>query len=49
MSGNSEPFPAPAGFEWIRTKQFKHWRSKKTIKAADHGKKCFFFLVRRKK
>jgi len=48
MAGYAPPFPAPAGFQWICTTQFKHWRSKKTIRAEDHGKKCFFLLIRSK-
>ncbi|MDE1154844.1 MAG: hypothetical protein PW735_03835 [Acidobacteriaceae bacterium] len=43
------PFPAPAGFKWVATAYFTHWRSKKIIRASEHGKQCFFFLVRMKK
>lgn len=43
--GNA-PFPAPRGFEWIFVKQFVHWRSKRIIRASDHGKKVFCLLVR---
>jgi hypothetical protein len=49
MAANPPPFPAPAGFQWICTAQFTHWRSKKVIRAEEHGKKCFFLLVRSKR
>jgi hypothetical protein len=49
MAASAVPFPAPVGFHWICTTQFRHWRSKKVIKAEDHGKKCFFLLVRGKR
>jgi hypothetical protein len=49
MAANDPPFPAPAGFQWICTAQFTHWRSKKVIRAEEHGKKCFFLLVRSKR
>jgi len=40
------PFPAPQGYQWVFVKQFVHWRSKKVIRATDHGKEAFCFLVR---
>lgn len=39
---------APPGFRWIFVRQFKHWRSGKIIKAKDHGREAFCFLVRSK-
>lgn len=38
--------PAPAGFRWVCVASFKHWRSGKIIRAADHGREAFCFLVR---
>lgn len=38
--------PAPPGFRWVFVAQFRHWRSRKLIKASDYGKKAFRFLVR---
>jgi hypothetical protein len=49
MATDSMPFPAPAGFRWVCVPQFTHWRSKKVIKAEEHGRKAFCFLVRMKK
>ena len=48
MGGFTGPFPAPAGFEWIFVKEFRHWRSKKMIRAEDHGRQAFPLLVRRR-
>ena len=44
-----EPFQAPPGFRWIFVAQFRHWRSGQIIRAADHGRKAFAFLVRAKR
>ncbi len=49
MATDTTPFPAPAGFRWVCVPQFTHWRSKKVIKAEEHGRKAFCFLVRMKK
>jgi hypothetical protein len=49
MSLDAMPFPAPAGFRWVFVTQFTHWRSKKIIKAEEHGRKAFCFLVPIKK
>ena len=38
--------PAPKGFRWVCVAQFKHWRSKKIIRAVDYGHEAFCFLVR---
>jgi len=43
------PFPAPAGWTWIFCTEFRHWRSKKMIRAVDYGRKAFCFLVRKKR
>lgn len=43
------PFTAPPGFMWIFVSEFVHWRSKKIIRARDHGKKAFAILVRAKR
>lgn len=43
---SSVPFPAPAGYRWIFTTEFTHWRSKKIIRAVDYGRRAFCFLVR---
>ena len=49
MATDTMPFPAPAGFRWVCVPQFTHWRSKTVIKAEEHGRKAFCFLVRMKK
>jgi hypothetical protein len=49
MVTDTTPFPVPAGFRWICVPQFSHWRSKKVIKAEEHGRQAFCFLVRMKK
>ena len=46
MPANQPEPKAPRGFRWIFVKQFKHWRTGKIIRAEDHGKKAFRFLVR---
>ncbi len=38
--------PAPPGWKWIFVREFKHWRSKKIIRACDYGYEAFYFLVR---
>jgi len=38
--------PAPKGCKWVFVTSFKHWRSKKIIRAADYGREAFCFLVR---
>lgn len=38
--------PAPAGYRWIFTAKFRHWRSGKTLYARDYGRACWAFLVR---
>ncbi len=45
----SVPFDAPRGYRWIFVKQFIHWRSKKVIRAEDHGRQAFCLLVRCRK
>lgn len=37
---------APRGFRWIFVTEFRHWRSGKIIRAVDHGRRAFCFLVR---
>lgn len=41
---NTPPFPAPAGFRWVFTKSFRHYRTGKQVypRAAE----CFCFLVK---
>ena len=43
---SSQDRPAPRGFRWVFVRQFIHWRSKKVVRAEDHGLKAFCFLVR---
>lgn len=38
--------PAPYGFKWIFIPEYRHYRSKRIIRAVDYGKKAFCFLVR---
>jgi hypothetical protein len=38
--------PAPPGYRWIFVTEFRHWRSGKIIRAADHGRKAFCLLVK---
>jgi len=38
--------PAPKGCKWVFVPSFRHWRSKKIIRAADYGREAFCFLVR---
>ena len=45
MSRKDSHPKAPRGFRWIFFKQFKHWRSGKIVRAADHGKQAFRLLV----
>jgi hypothetical protein len=39
--------PAPAGYERVFVKQFRHWKTGKIIRACDHGKEAFSFLVKK--
>jgi hypothetical protein len=38
--------PAPPGYRWIFVPEFRHWRSKKILRAADYGYEAWCFLVR---
>ena len=38
---------APAGYQWVYCKSFKHWRTKKDVYRKDGG--FFRFLVRQNK
>lgn len=46
MATEKQTKKAPRGFRWIFVKSFKHWRSGKIIRAEDHGREAFCFLVR---
>jgi hypothetical protein len=34
------------GYRWIARKWFRHRHSGRIIRAADYGKRCFWFLVK---
>jgi hypothetical protein len=42
------PFPAPAGFRWVFTPYFWHWRAKRFLYARDYNRRAWCFLVRLK-
>lgn len=48
MSTSTPPFPAPKGYRWLFVAQFVHAKSKKLIRACEHGKKAFCILVKTK-
>jgi hypothetical protein len=48
MSKKTNRTRVPVG-PHIFVKQFRHWRSKKIIRAADYGKKAFRIFIRPKK
>jgi hypothetical protein len=41
------PFPAPAGFHWIKKMEIRHWRSGQMMRRKDG--KCFVILCRDKR
>lgn len=44
--GTSTRKPAPPGFRWIFVPEYRHWRSKKIMRAVDYGYTAWCFLVR---
>lgn len=40
------PYPAPAGWQWVFTPRFWHYRAKRYLYAEDYGLKAWCFLRR---
>jgi hypothetical protein len=45
MERHSLP-PAPKGYRWVFCSAFRHWKSKKILRAKDYGREAWCFLAR---
>ena len=44
MKNSPQRRPAPPGYKWVFTREFRHWRSGKMVRRKNGG--FFAFLVR---